>query len=174
MGRSRVRSCLLILAASPVRLLTPLGVMACKSSEAFIFFNIDGVRRIAGLAGLSPVLVELLGSRERAEKLLLILQGEQNVQRREKLVLDSYREAVGQDMGVIYTVPFRVESEQQQRTSHYFIHATNHRLGFKIMKEVMWNYGHSEHGQGGLEFVQAVVPTTFRFLIRSMTLKMRY
>jgi hypothetical protein len=58
-------------------------------------------------------------------------------------------------MGMEYTIPFRVESEEQQRTSHYFIHATNHRLGFKIMKEVMWNYGHSEHGQGGLEFVQA-------------------
>ena len=34
--------------------------------EAFIFFNIDGVRRIAGLDGVSHVLVELLGSQQRA------------------------------------------------------------------------------------------------------------
>jgi hypothetical protein len=129
--------------------------MACKSSEAFIFFNIDGVRRIAGLQTLSDVLIELLGSRERAEALFIALQNEQDVQRREKLILDGYRKAIREDMSVDYTIPFRVESEEQEKTSHYFIHASNHRLGFKIMKEVMWNYGHSEHGQGGLEFVQA-------------------
>lgn len=48
-------------------------VMACKSSEAFIFFNIDGVRRIAGLSDLSDVLVELLGSKKRAEALFAVL-----------------------------------------------------------------------------------------------------
>lgn len=36
-------------------------VMENEKCEAFIFFNIDGVRRIAGLPELSPVLVELMG-----------------------------------------------------------------------------------------------------------------
>jgi hypothetical protein len=35
------------------------------------------------------------------------------------------------------------------------IHATNHPLGFKIMKEVMWNRGQSEEGEGALQFVQS-------------------
>jgi hypothetical protein len=41
------------------------------------------------------------------------------------------------------------------KTSHYLIHATNHQLGFKIMKDVMWSRGHSETGQGDMQFVQA-------------------
>lgn len=130
-------------------------VMACKSSEAFIFFNIDGVRRIAGLSKVSDVLVELLGSRKRAVELFAALQTTGDVAKRERIILESYRQALREDMGVKYTIPFRVESEEQQRTSHYLIHASNHPLGFKIMKEVMWNRGHSETGQGDLQFVQA-------------------
>jgi len=130
-------------------------VMACKSSEAFIFFNIDGVRRIAGLDKLSDVLVELLGSKKRAEELFAALQKTVVVAKRERMILESYRQALREDMGVKYTIPFRVESEEKQKTSHYLIHASNHHLGFKIMKEVMWTRGHSETGQGDLQFVQA-------------------
>ncbi len=130
-------------------------VMACKSSEAFIFFNIDGVRRIAGLDKLSDVLIELLGSRGRAEKLFVALQREVDVEKREQMILQSYREALRDDMGVAYSVPFQVESEDKQKTSHYLIHATNHRLGFKIMKDVMWRHGHSDDRAGGLVFEQA-------------------
>lgn len=130
-------------------------VMACKSSEAFVFFNIDGVRRIAGLDRLSDVLVELLGSRERAGMLFTALQTTDDVGERERLILASYRRALREDMRVLYTIPFRVESEDKQKTSHYLIHASNHPLGFKIMKEVMWNRGHSEEGEGALQFVQA-------------------
>jgi hypothetical protein len=43
--------------------------MENEKCEAFIFFNIDGVRRIAGLPALSPVLAELMGSEERAKAL---------------------------------------------------------------------------------------------------------
>lgn len=35
------------------------------------------------------------------------------------------------------------------------IHATKHHLGFKIMKDVMWRYGHSDDQPGGLQFEQA-------------------
>jgi three-Cys-motif partner protein len=130
-------------------------VMACKSSEAFIFFNIDGVRRIAGLSNLSEVLVDLLGSKKRAEELFAALQKTADVGKRERMILERYRQALREDMGVKYTIPFRVESEEKQKTSHYLIHASNHHLGFKIMKEVMWTRGHSDTGQGDLQFVQA-------------------
>jgi three-Cys-motif partner protein len=131
------------------------GVMASKSSEAFIFFNIDGVRRIAGLENLSDVLVELLGSKERAGGLFTALQKTEDVAERERMILAIYRHALREDMGVVYTIPFRVESEEKQKTSHYLIHATNHSLGFRIMKEIMWNRGHSEEGEGALQLVQA-------------------
>lgn len=130
-------------------------VMACKSSEAFIFFNIDGVRRIAGLDKLSDVLIELLGSQQRAEALFVGLRNTADAWKREEMILASYRQALREDMRVGFTIPFRVESEEQKKTSHYLIHATNHRLGFKIMKEVMWSRGRSETGTGDLQFVQA-------------------
>jgi three-Cys-motif partner protein len=130
-------------------------VMACKSSEAFIFFNIDGVRRIAGLDKVSEVLVELLGKRKRAEELFANLQKTADVGERERMILATYRCALREDMGVDYTIPFRVESEERQRTSHYLIHASSHPLGFKIMKEIMWNRGQSEQGESALQFVQA-------------------
>lgn len=130
-------------------------VMACKSSEAFIFFNVDGVRRIAGLSSLSNILIELLGSKTRAEQLFAAFQSTERVDERERMILLGYRQALREDMGVEYSIPFRVESEDQKKTSHYLIHASNHRLGFKIMKEVMWNYGQTEQGDRSLEFVQA-------------------
>lgn len=42
-------------------------VMEFAKCETFIFFNIDGIRRIAGLPEVSPVLVELMGTLERAQ-----------------------------------------------------------------------------------------------------------
>ena len=71
------------------------------------------------------------------------------------MILTSYRDALRQDMGMVYTIPFRVEFEERQQTSHYLIHSTNHPLGFRIMKEVMWNHGHSEEGEGALQLVQS-------------------
>jgi three-Cys-motif partner protein len=130
-------------------------VMSCEKCEAFIFFNVDGVRRIAGLDTLSDVLIDLMGSHSRAQALYDAFRSAPSVSERENLILDHYRTALRTDIGAKYTVAFRVEQEDQQRTSHYLIHATKHPLGFKIMKDVMWRYGHSDDRAGGLQFEQA-------------------
>lgn len=130
-------------------------VMACQSCEAFIFFNVDGVRRVAGLDKLSDVLVELLGSDLRAARLYAALRAERDTYKREQMILACYREALRDDMGALFTIPFRVESEDKQKTSHYLIHACKNPLGFKIMKDVMWKLGHSDDGGSALEFAQA-------------------
>ena len=57
-------------------------------------------------------------------------------------------------MGAKYIIPFRVEHQDQRRTSHYLIHASKHPLGFRIMKDVMWRRGHGEDEPGGLELRQ--------------------
>jgi three-Cys-motif partner protein len=129
-------------------------VMENEKCEAFIFFNIDGVRRIAGLAELSPVLIELMGSEERAKALYEKLRTTANVRQREEIILSEYCKALAEDMGAEYIIPFRVEHEDQKRTSHYLIHATRHPLGFKIMKDVMCRRGHAEDQPGGLELRQ--------------------
>lgn len=129
-------------------------VMVNDKCEAFIFFNIDGVRRIAGLPALSPVLVDLMGSEKRAKTLYEKLRTTRSVREREEIILFEYRKAVEEDMGAKYIIPFRVEHEDQRKTSHYLIHATRHPLGFKIMKNVMCRRGHGEDEPGGLELRQ--------------------
>lgn len=69
-------------------------VMDCDKCEAFIFFNIDGVRRIAGLDSLSDVLVDLMGSRERAQSLYDSSRSASTAQEREELILSHYRTAL--------------------------------------------------------------------------------
>jgi three-Cys-motif partner protein len=133
---------------------TIAAVMACDKCEAFIFFNIDGVRRIAGLNELSDVLAELMGTRERAQALYDELRTTTRVWEREQMILSHYRRAIVEDIGARYVIAFRVEHEEQNKTSHYFIHATKHPLGFSIMKDVMWRRGHSENQAGALELRQ--------------------
>ena len=129
-------------------------VMKCNKCEVFIFFNIDGVRRIAGLDKLSPVLIELMGSTERARSLYDELRDIAEASDREQLIVSHYRAAlVG--IGAEYTIPFRVEHEGKKKTSHYLIHATKHPLGFKIMKDVMWRRGEANDQTGGLELSQS-------------------
>src|SRR6266404_3218439 len=129
-------------------------VMANEKCEAFIFFNIDGVRRIAGLSALSPVLVELMGSEERAKTLHEKLRTTRNVREREEIILVEYCKALVEGIGARYIIPFRVEHEEQRKASHYLIHATKHSLGFSIMKDVMWRRGRGEDLPGGLELKQ--------------------
>lgn len=129
-------------------------VMDNAKCEAFIFFNIDGVRRIAGLPELSSVLVELMGSRERATVLYEKLKVTSDVGERETIILSEYRKALDEDMGAKYVIAFRVEHEDQRRTSHFLIHASKHPLGFRIMKDVMWRRGHGQDEPGGLELRQ--------------------
>src|SRR5687768_1868900 len=90
---------------------TICAVMENEKCEAFIFFNIDGVRRIAGLAELSPVLVELMGSEERAKALYDRLKTTGNVGQREEIILSEYCKALAQVAGAKYIIPFRVEHE---------------------------------------------------------------
>jgi len=129
-------------------------VMANEKCEAFIFFNIDGVRRMAGLSALSPVLVELMGSEERAKTLHEKLRTTRNVREREEIILVEYCKALVEGIGARYIIPFRVEHEEQRKASHYLIHATKHSLGFSIMKDVMWRRGRGEDLPGGLELKQ--------------------
>jgi three-Cys-motif partner protein len=130
-------------------------VMDNNKCESFIFFNIDGVRRIAGLKELSDVLVELIGSEQRAEVLHKELRVINSAEERERLILSEYCKALREDMEVRYIIPFRVEHEDQRRTSHYLIHASKHPLAFRIMKDVMWRRGHAEDQLGGLELRQS-------------------
>ena len=129
-------------------------VMDFNKCEVFIFFNLDGIRRIAGLPALSPVLIELMGSKERAQSLYDALRKTTHTGERESILAQHYRRALLEEIGANYIVTFRIEHEDQRKTSHCLIHATKHPLGFSIMKDVMWSRGRSEYRQGALELAQ--------------------
>lgn len=86
-------------------------VMACDKCEAFIFFNIEGIRRTAGLDKLSDTLIELMGSKQKAMSLCADLKASGDPAERETIILNHYRAALRQ-IGVNYIIPFRVEHEE--------------------------------------------------------------
>lgn len=126
------------------------------SCEAFIFFNIDGVRRIVGLGDpTSQTLLDLLGNEERSKELIARVASSNSAQLREEAIIDYYVNLLKSETPAKFISPFRVESEHRKVTSHYLLHVTSHPKGFRIMKDVMYSEGRKADGSGGLEFAQA-------------------
>lgn len=121
--------------------------------EVFIFFNLDGIRRIAGLAAkkrfVSPTLINLYGSEAKAADVVRDYAQQDSAANREACLLDHYRSALREASGAEFAIPLRVENEHRQTTSHYLIHATKNDLAFKIMKDVMWRSGGGIECEGG-------------------------
>lgn len=130
--------------------------LSIRSCEAFIFFNIDGVRRIIGLGDpTSQTLLDLLGSEERSKELIDQVSGCNSSQAKEDVIINFYMQTLKNETPASYITPFRVEYEHRRLTSHYLLHATTHPTGFRIMKDVMYTEGRRADGSGGLEFMQA-------------------
>ncbi len=138
-------------------------VLAQGKAEAFIFFNVDAVRRVAGLEEMSETLVSLFGSSERVSA-LLAKTATMSAGERELAIIESYRQAFVDDAGARFVAAFRVEKEDSRATSHYFIHVSKHPIAFRIMKEVMWRLGETDEGHGGFEKIQASNTGTRRLL----------
>ncbi|HEX8324732.1 MAG TPA: three-Cys-motif partner protein TcmP [Tepidisphaeraceae bacterium] len=122
-------------------------VVSFRSCEAFILYNIAGVRRIIGQGKVGPALLGLMGSEERARQ-MISLGGE-------RALLDCYLDTLRKDLGLTFLIPFRIEFSDKRQTSHYLIHATKNKRGFAIMKDIMWMRGRSPEGDGCFEFTQA-------------------
>lgn len=131
-------------------------LLSNKGCEAFIFFNIDGIRRVCGLSKLSDSLVEVFGTKDRAEQLQQAFNKCSSPIERESTIVNFYQKALTEEISNnIFITPFAIEHEKSKRTSHYLIHVTKHQLGFKIMKDVMWKLGTSDEGTGDLGLIQA-------------------
>lgn len=127
-----------------------------KKAEVFVFFNIEGIRRIVGLKDkMGPTMVKLLGSEGRAKELLATVAACRTPQEREQAIVTYYEELLRTQTPAKFVASFRVEKADKKVTSHYLIHATQHPLGFAIMKDVMWGVGKTAEGKGGLTLEQA-------------------
>ncbi|GEM_PF-1334949 len=135
--------------------------------ELLLFFNYDGVSRTMGLLRTdrdTPSLTELFGSSDRVEHLRGIAQSDMKPREKEDAVIAAYIQALRDDARADFVVPFRVEYEHRQATSHYLIHASKHSLPFKIMKDMMWEVSRDENWEGSLELLQASKGTVHDFL----------
>jgi three-Cys-motif partner protein len=129
-----------------------------RRCEVFLFFNIEGVRRILGLKDkMGPTLAHLLGSADRAKFLAAAVQANSDSSSREQTIIQYYERLLRDETPAKYVASFRVEKEDRRATSHYLIHASQHPRGFAIMKDVMLSVGQTAEGKGGLALEQASV-----------------
>lgn len=125
--------------------------------EALLFFNYDGVTRIAGL-GFKPggTLSQLVGGDERAKELVARLEGK-SPKEKEEIIIAFYKDAFQTDVPDLFCTAFRVEYEDKRATSHYLIHLSRNAMGFRLMKEIMWPLGETAEGKGALALEQASI-----------------
>jgi three-Cys-motif partner protein len=125
-------------------------VIKFDSCEAFLFFNIEGLRRVVGLERPGQALIELFGSEAAALALHEEIRKLPSVGDREALILTKYCAELHSNCNAKFITPFRIERADRKSTSHYLIHVTKHRKGFRIMKEVMYSESRSDSAQPGL------------------------
>jgi three-Cys-motif partner protein len=131
-----------------------------RKCEIFLFFNIEGVRRILGLKeNMGETLARLLGSSARAAELAQIVASATTSGEREEAIIRYYEDLLRNQTPGRFVASFRVEKEERRITSHYLVHVAQHPRGFAIMKDVMWSVGKTTEGKGGLLFEQASFST---------------
>ncbi len=118
-------------------------ILEQPGSELFLFFNSSAIRRVIGAVnfpGNRTILDAYLGTGERVDHLIDVLSRSHAPTDREVALLQAMCDALRTVRDVKYVLPFRVEHEQRQDTSHYFVHACKHPLGFRLMKRIMRDY----------------------------------
>jgi three-Cys-motif partner protein len=80
--------------------------------------------------------VDALFGPKRAER-LRELASDAKTEEREKLVVEEFAGALA-DRGYEWIIPYVFESVEADRTSHYLIFVSKHRLGYSIMKDIMY------------------------------------
>jgi three-Cys-motif partner protein len=135
--------------------------------ELFVFFNVEGVKRILGLAKLGPTLSEVFGSESEAVAAQQVLARCGTSGEKESALVAFYYGLLKRTIGTDFVTGFRVERDDRRSVSHYFIHVTRNALGFRIMKSIMWGMGQTASGRGGLALAQASANATLHSWIQN-------
>jgi three-Cys-motif partner protein len=133
-------------------------VLARPFSECLLFWNYDGIKRwLGGLsAGTHPGegLAKLFGSAEYVREAQALVASGDPGEGQEKGLLRLFLKALN-GRRAKFTLPFRVEAKDRDRTSHYLIHCSSHWLAFKIMKDIMGGLTIETTEAGSFEFSSA-------------------
>ncbi|MEQ1614160.1 MAG: three-Cys-motif partner protein TcmP [Hyphomicrobiaceae bacterium] len=105
-------------------------------SDTVLFFSFDSINRALTNELVKEHMDALFGSK-RAERLRQVVKG-MRPDEREELLIEAFIEAVTEELGYEYVIPYVFEKEDKDRTSHYLIFISKHDRGFKIMKDIMY------------------------------------
>jgi three-Cys-motif partner protein len=112
-------------------------ILSIKRTEVFINFMVRDVNRFLNSDHHKYSIDKLYGTDNVAKR---ISNSYPNLQR-EQALLKFYRDQLRQDADVKYTFPFKINADERLQTTYYLIHCTNHPLGCKLMKEIMYKSG---------------------------------
>lgn len=105
-------------------------------SDMVLFFSFDSINRAISNDLVKEHMDALFGLK-RAERLREIVK-DMRSNEREEVLIEAFIEAVTEDLGYEYVIPYVFEKEDKDRTSHYLIFVSKRDRGFKIMKEIMY------------------------------------
>lgn len=121
--------------------------------DIILFFNYNDINRAISNTKVEKHMNALF-TKDKHEELKMILEDISNPHKRERIILSKFSEAVNEcykknksDCEKIYVFPFRFQFEDKNRTSHYVIFLTKHKLGLKIMKDIMWGLDNNKNNQ---------------------------
>ena len=109
-----------------------------SGTDIIFFFNYNDINRAITNPKVQSDMIHLFGKRHYT--LLLENIRNQSGQNRESIIVNEMSEAI-RDVGIQYVLPFRFKFSGKERTSHYLIFASKNRIGFSIMKDIMYNIG---------------------------------
>jgi three-Cys-motif partner protein len=131
-------------------------ILKLPFGECLVFWNYDGLNRWIGGVGAGTherrKLDEFFGDAETASLAMDFRQSRKG-EPKEQFLRNLYTQAVRRHAGADFCLPFRFQSPDGERTSHYLIHLSRHHLAFKIMKEVMHRVASPSTDAGVFEFV---------------------
>ena len=104
-------------------------------SDMVLFFPFDRINA----ALINPKVakhVDALFGKDRADRLRELTSG-MHPENREALIIEDFAEAL-RERGYTYIIPYVIQYQQKDRTSHYLIFVSKHPLGYGIMKNIMY------------------------------------
>jgi spore photoproduct lyase len=114
-------------------------ILSFKQTEIFFTFMTRDINRFLAVPHVEKILDGLYPTSEWRKIYKL-----QDSQERGQALRDLYIKCLHEIAGVKYAWTFRVSMDVKYQTLYYLIHATNHFMGLKIMKDIMRKQGESK------------------------------
>jgi three-Cys-motif partner protein len=124
-----------------VRMQDLRSIIGRRFGEFLLFWNYDGLNRWLGLinkeGGTASELADFFGDTGAARRALECFRSASATEAKEQGLRELFAESIRSRSGARFVLPFRFESDDAERTSHYLIHCSSNTLAFRLMKDIM-------------------------------------